>query len=361
MSIKSKLVIVGLSGGVDSSVAALRLLQEGFQVEGLFMKNWDEEDEDTHCPAAEDLTYAQKVCDQLQIPLHTVNFSNIYWDNVFEHFLAEYRSGRTPNPDVLCNREIKFKTFLNYALQLGADYIATGHYAQIFFDTASHDYKLYKGIDVNKDQSYFLYMIEQKALAKSLFPIGHLEKPKVRKIAKEAGLPTYQRKDSTGICFIGKRKFKDFLRQYMPAASGNIETVDHSVVGQHDGLMYYTLGQRQGLKIGGQRHAANAPWYVVGKDLERNVLTIAQGKDHPLLYKSTLQAEQLHWIASIPKIPFTGTAKIRYRQADEPCTIQRLEKDHCEVSFARPQRAITPGQSIVFYQENICLGGGIIL
>lgn len=356
---EAKRVIVGLSGGVDSSVAALLLLEQGFQVEGLFMKNWEEDDKDGHCPATQDLLDAQQVCDTLKIPLHTINFSQEYWDTVFEHSLDEFRLGRTPNPDILCNREIKFKSFLNYALDLGADFMATGHYARI----AAHPtgYQLHKAEDLNKDQSYFLYTLEQQALSKSLFPIGHLNKPTVRALAKKAGFPNSDKKDSTGICFIGERKFKAFLSQYMPAEPGPIETPDQKVLGQHDGLMFYTLGQRQGLGIGGRAQGKNDPWYVVGKDRARNALIVVEGDSHPLLYGQTLKAQQIHWIADIsPQTPFECTAKIRYRQIEEPATVEQHDQDTYTVSFKNPQRAITPGQSVVFYQNTVCLGGGII-
>lgn len=351
-------VVVGLSGGVDSAVAAFLLKEQGFQVEGLFMKNWEEDDSDTHCPIQKDLQDAQAVCDKLQIPLQIVNFSEDYWDKVFVNFLSEYSAGRTPNPDILCNREIKFKAFLNYAIHSGADYIATGHYAKNSFNEKT--YQLYKGDDPNKDQSYFLYALGQEALSKSLFPIGHLTKPEVRKIAKTQGFPNFDKKDSTGICFIGERKFKDFLNRYLPAKPGNIETPEGEILGRHDGLMFYTLGQRQGLKIGGKKDYAGTPWYVIEKDLNRNVLIVTQGENHEKLYSKTLVAENIHWIDS-NVIPFRCSAKIRYRQMDAPCQIEFKDANQCVVTFDAPQRAITPGQSVVFYQENLCLGGGIIL
>ena len=352
-------VIVGMSGGVDSSIAALLLLQQGYQVEGLFMKNWEEDDTEEYCSATTDLADAQSVSNQLGIKLHTVNFSTEYWDRVFAYFLEEYRSGRTPNPDILCNKEIKFKAFLDYALDIGADYIATGHYARIDHSDADH-VKMLKGCDNNKDQSYFLYTLGQQQLSKSLFPVGELEKPVVRKLAKEAGFDTATKKDSTGICFIGERKFKDFLQRFIPAQPGEIVTPEGDVIGEHQGLMYYTLGQRQGLGIGGLKAASDEPWFVVAKDLENNHLIAGQGHQHPLLLKKQLQASQLHWVAGkAPADNFTCKAKIRYRQAEESCQVQ-IVNQQAIVCFDQQQRAITPGQSIVFYENEVCLGGGII-
>ncbi len=352
-------VIVGMSGGVDSSVAALLLLQQGYQVEGLFMKNWEEDDTEEYCSATTDLADAQSVSDQLGIKLHTVNFSTEYWDRVFAYFLEEYRSGRTPNPDILCNKEIKFKAFLDYALEIGADYIATGHYARI-----NHAYtnqiQMLKGCDNNKDQSYFLYTLGQKQLSKSFFPVGELKKSVVRKLAKEAGFDTATKKDSTGICFIGERKFKDFLQRFIPAQPGEIVTPEGEIIGEHQGLMYYTLGQRQGLGIGGLKTATDEPWFVVAKDLENNYLIAGQGHQHPLLLKKQLYASQLHWVVgTAPADHFTCKAKIRYRQAEESCQVQIINQQAI-VCFDQQQRAITPGQSIVFYDKEICLGGGII-
>lgn len=351
--------MIGMSGGVDSSVAALLLLEQGYQVEGLFMKNWEEDDTREHCTAEEDLKDATSVCQQLSIPLHTVNFSAEYWDRVFEYFLAEYRAGRTPNPDVMCNKEIKFKAFLDYALELGADLIATGHYARI--DRQDSQLKMLKGVDHNKDQTYFLYTLGQEQLGKSLFPIGELEKSEVRRLATQHGFSNHAKKDSTGICFIGERNFREFLQRYLPAQPGEIRTPDGEVIGEHQGLMYYTLGQRQGLGIGGKQDAGEEPWYVVDKDLQHNILVAAQGQDHPLLYRSELDAIDLHWVAGRPPaVPLQCQAKSRYRQPDQPCTITRLEDNCCHVIFSTPQRAITPGQSVVFYQRDECLGGGII-
>ncbi len=351
--------IVGLSGGVDSSVAALVLVEQGHDVSGLFMKNWEEDDTESYCAAAQDASDAEAVCQKLGIPFQKINFAAEYWDRVFEYFLAEYRAGRTPNPDILCNREIKFKAFLDYALTQGADYIATGHYARIA--KTHNEYQLLKGIDINKDQSYFLYTLGQPALSKSLFPVGELTKPTVRKIAKKHGLKTYDKKDSTGICFIGERKFKDFLQRYLPAQPGTIKTDEGKIIGEHQGLMYYTLGQRQGLGIGGQKNALEQPWYVVKKDMSKNELIVAQGHDHPSLYAKNLHCRQLHWVAGNPPGKnFTASAKIRYRASDQPCHVKEMARDELQVRFDQPQWAITPGQSIVFYQGEICLGGGVI-
>lgn len=351
----SKKIIVGMSGGVDSSVTAFLLKEQGFHVEGAFMKNWEEDDTETFCPASADMADAQAVCDSLQIELHRVNFASEYWERVFTYFLDEYRAGRTPNPDILCNKEIKFKAFLAFAKQRGADLIATGHYARI------QQSQLLKGLDPNKDQSYFLHALSAEQLSQSLFPIGELTKETVRDMAKKAGLNNHAKKDSTGICFIGEKKFKDFLNNYLPAQAGNIETIEGEVIGTHDGLMFHTIGQRQGLKIGGIKNKPEAPWYVAAKDLQRNVLIVVQG-EHPRLYTKSLIAEQLHWINSPPsQFPLAVTAKTRYRQADQPCIIEPLTTQQYRVTFSQPQRAITPGQSVVFYQDAICLGGGIIV
>ncbi len=351
-------VIVGMSGGVDSSVSALLLQQQGYHVEGLFMKNWEEDDGTEYCTAREDLADAQAVAEKLGIKLHTANFAAEYWDNVFEHFLAEYQAGRTPNPDILCNREIKFRAFLDYALTLGADYIATGHYVRRQ-QSADHTLLL-KGLDANKDQSYFLHAVGEQELARALFPIGELQKNAVREIAAEHNLITHDKKDSTGICFIGERRFKDFLARYLPAQPGVMENNEGAVLGQHQGLMYHTLGQRQGLGIGGVSGAEGA-WYVADKDLERNVLVVVQGNDHPRLFKHGLRARQLYWIDTDgPALPLRCRAKTRYRQADQDCLVRPLATGGIEVVFDQPQRAVTPGQSVVFYQGDVCLGGGII-
>lgn len=355
-----KKVIVGMSGGVDSSVSAWLLQQQGYQVEGLFMKNWEEDDGEEYCTAADDLADAQAVCDKLGIKLHKINFAAEYWDNVFEHFLEEYKAGRTPNPDILCNKEIKFKAFLEFAADdLGADYIATGHYVR----RADVDGKsqLLRGLDGNKDQSYFLYTLSHQQIAQSLFPVGELEKPEVRRIAEELDLVTAKKKDSTGICFIGERKFRDFLGRYLPAQPGAIETVDGQVVGEHQGLMYHTLGQRKGLGIGGLKESNDDPWYVVDKDVARNRLIVAQGADHPRLISVGLIAQQLHWVDRQPiAAPLRCTVKTRYRQTDIPCEIVPRGDDRIEVRFDAPVAAVTPGQSAVFYLGDVCLGGGII-
>ncbi|MBU2863223.1 tRNA 2-thiouridine(34) synthase MnmA [Reinekea forsetii] len=351
-------VIVGMSGGVDSSVTAALLLEAGYQVEGLFMKNWDEDDGTEYCTAKEDLADAQAVSDKLGIHLHTANFASEYWDNVFEHFLEEYKAGRTPNPDILCNREIKFKAFLDYAMALGADKIATGHYTRTH--TVDGRAQLLRGLDNNKDQSYFLHAVGHSQLEKTLFPVGELEKPAVRAIAEKYQLATAKKKDSTGICFIGERRFSDFLKQYIPAQPGDIQTESGDVIGQHQGLMYYTIGQRQGLGIGGTKYG-EAPWFVSAKDLENNRLIVVQGTDNESLFTNHLSLSNIYWVdEKEPELPITVFCKHRYRQPDQTCTLTKLENGQFQVDFEVPQRAITAGQSAVFYDGEVCLGGGVI-
>ena len=352
-------IAIGLSGGVDSSVSAYLLKQQGFDVVGIFMKNWEEDDTDSFCPAAQDREDAQKVAEKLSIPFHAINFAAEYWDHVFEYFLQEYQAGRTPNPDILCNKEIKFKAFLNYAKTLGCDKIATGHYAQL--RDHNGEFQLLRAHDLNKDQTYFLYTLQQAQLAKSIFPVGHLLKPEVRKIAEAQGFENAKKKDSTGICFIGERKFKDFLERYLPAKPGLIVSAEGKVLGEHQGLMYYTIGQRQGIGIGGVKGAEHQPWFVAQKDLKQNQLIVVEGHDHPLLYQDHLHAKDLHWVQGhAPVKEFDCTAKIRYRQQDAACHIT-MKDDVMMVQFSEPQWAITPGQSIVLYQDEVCLGGGVII
>ncbi|WP_268992926.1 tRNA 2-thiouridine(34) synthase MnmA [Psychrobacter sp. I-STPA10] len=367
-----KRVIVGMSGGVDSSVSAVLLQQAGFAVEGLFMKNWEEDDGTEYCTAMEDLADAQAVCDKIGIKLHTANFAMEYWDRVFEHFLAEYKAGRTPNPDILCNKEIKFKAFLDYAITLGADFIATGHYTRRSVsynnDEGRQVAQLLRGLDNNKDQSYFLHAVGGDKIAKTLFPVGELEKPEVRRIAEQHKLATAKKKDSTGICFIGERRFKDFLQQYLPAQKGDIYTDDGIKIGTHDGLMYYTLGQRGGIGIGGVKDRPEEPWFVLAKDLENNRLIVGQGHEHPMMMSQTLTAEQCDWVENIaPNAIFSNeglicTAKTRYRQPDQTCKVFATNDSGSEIQviFDAPQRAVTPGQSAVFYINEVCLGGGVI-
>lgn len=353
-------IIVGMSGGVDSSVTALLLQQQGYEVHGVFMQNWEEDGQDPYCNANEDLQDVLSICERLNIPLQKICFTAEYWEKVFKLFLDGYAAGYTPNPDILCNKEIKFKAFLDYAIAHGADFIATGHYARIHQENGRH--QLLKGLDASKDQSYFLYTLQQSQLAHSLFPLGALEKKTVRLMANTAQFKNHAKKDSTGICFIGERKFKDFLSEYLLARPGPIETMEGKIIGQHQGLMFYTLGQRQGLGIGGQRDTQNMPWYVLDKDMKRNVLLVGQSHDHPRLFKRQLICHQLSWVnGAPPPMPLSTTAKTRYRQTESHCIVQQITQDQCEVTFEQPQWAITPGQSVVFYQGEVCLGGGVII
>jgi tRNA-specific 2-thiouridylase len=357
----SKHIIVGMSGGVDSSVTALTLQEQGHKVTGLFMKNWEEDDGTEYCTAMQDLADAQQVADTLGIELKTVNFAAEYWDQVFEVFLSEFKAGRTPNPDILCNKHVKFKAFLEYAINdLGAEYIATGHYARVAEQDG--EFQLLKGLDPNKEQSYFLYAMGQKALSRTLFPIGHLHKPEIRAMADSAGFANSRKKDSTGICFIGERKFKEFLQRYLPHQPGEMRTPEGKYIAKHHGLMYYTLGQRQGLGIGGVKDAPDEPWFVLEKDLDNNILVVGQGHDHPLMLHNTLEAGQLDWCGSQPLTEtIRCAAKTRYRQPDQDCVVEPLDDgSRVKVSFDQAQRAITPGQSVVFYSAEVCLGGGII-
>lgn len=354
-------VVVGMSGGVDSSVTALLLKQQGYDVIGIFMKNWDDTDEFGHCTAEEDSEDVRRVCDQIGIPYYTVNFERQYYDKVFTYFLDEYKRGRTPNPDVMCNREIKFGDFLKKALELDADYLATGHYARVE-RSADGTTKLLRGVDQGKDQTYFLSALNQEQLGKAMFPIGHLPKPEVRRIAEEAGLHTAKKKDSTGVCFIGERNFKEFLSGYLPARPGDMVDIrTGEKKGRHDGLMYYTLGQRQGLGIGGSGTGSGEPWFVADKDLKNNVLYVVQGESHPSLYSESLIASGLNWILPMDTSkPVTCTAKFRYRQPDQGVTVTMREDGTALVAFDKPQKAVTPGQAVVFYDGEVCLGGGTI-
>ncbi len=352
-------IIVGISGGVDSSVAALLLREQGYDVEGLFMKNWEEQLPGGECMWEADIEDAMQICDRLDIPINTVDLANDYWDKVFSNFLEEYKRGRTPNPDVLCNQEIKFSAFLTHATNLGAKKIATGHYA-CATEVNGH-FQLRKGLDNNKDQSYFLCRLNQEQLNLSLFPIGEFEKHEVRELAKKAGFQTHDKKDSTGICFVGERPFREFLSRYLPEKMGEIQTPDGKVIGQHNGVFYYTLGQRQGLGIGGVQGAPDSPWYIYKKDIENNILFAVQGHDHELLHSQRLTTTDINWVSGLAhNAPFRCAAKTRYRQAAQACTIARIEDDSYSVTFDNAQRAVTPGQFVVFYDRDICLGGGII-
>ena len=352
-------IVVGMSGGVDSAVAALLAKRAGHDVVALFMKNWEDDDDGEHCTTREDLVDAVAAAEKIGIDIEAVNFSAEYKERVFASFLAEYRAGRTPNPDVLCNAEIKFKAFLDHALALGAEKIATGHYARVEERDGRH--VLLKGLDPGKDQSYFLHRLTQAQLARTLFPVGHLTKGEVRRIAREAGLPNHAKRDSTGICFIGERPFREFLSRYLPREPGPMVTPEGSRVGEHVGLTFYTIGQRQGLGIGGRRDAQGTPWYVAGKDLAANTLTVVQGHDHPLLMRERLVAQDASWVAgNAPAAEGALAAKTRYRQADAACAMHGEGGESFELAFATPQWAVTPGQSAVVYRGDECLGGGII-
>ncbi len=350
-------VVVGMSGGVDSSVAALLLKREGHEVVGLFMKNWQDDDDDEYCSTRQDLVDAAAAADVIGIDLEAVNFSAEYKDRVFAEFLREYSAGRTPNPDVLCNAEIKFKAFLDHAMRLGAEKIATGHYARVAKKDERHE--LLRGKDAGKDQSYFLHRLNQGQLSRVLFPVGHLKKSEVRRIALEAGLPNHAKKDSTGICFIGERPFREFLNRYLPRKPGPMRTPEGKTLGEHIGLAFYTIGQRKGIGVGGTSGGAGAPWYVAEKRLDTNELIVVQGHDHPLLLKKTLEAEDPSWVSG--RAPDRGpySAKTRYRQADASCVLKLLDGE-IKVDFAAPQWAVTPGQSVVLYDGEVCLGGGVI-
>src|SRR5689334_11378724 len=351
-------IVVGLSGGVDSAVAALLLERAGHDVVGLFMKNWEDDDDDEHCSTREDLVDAVAAAETIGIEVEAVNFAAEYRERVFASFLAEYRAGRTPNPDVMCNAEIKFKAFLDHALALGAQKIATGHYARVEERDGRH--VLLKGADPSKDQSYFLHRLTQAQLSRTMFPVGHLHKSEVRRIARESGLPNHAKRDSTGICFIGERPFREFLSRYLPREPGPMVTADGERVGEHQGLMYYTIGQRQGLGIGGRREGAGDPWYVAGKDLGRNTLLVVQGHDHAMLMRKRLAAADASWVSGDAPGAGAFAAKTRYRQADSACELVRSGDDAFELEFDAPQWAVTPGQSAVLYRGEVCLGGGII-
>ncbi len=352
-------IVVGMSGGVDSSVAALLLKRAGFEVIGLFMKNWEDDDDDEYCSTRQDLIDCASVADIIGIDLEVVNFAAEYKDRVFAEFLREYSAGRTPNPDVLCNAEIKFRAFLDHAVALGAERIATGHYAQV--GHVEGRFELRKAGDGTKDQSYFLHRLDQAQLARTMFPLGRLKKTEVRRIAKEAGLPNFAKRDSTGICFIGERPFREFLNRYVPRKPGIMRTSEGRVVGEHIGLAFYTIGQRKGIGLGGVKGAAEEAWYVAAKEMEKNELVVVQGHDHPLLLRRSLEARDLAWVSGGPPKGEGGyTAKTRYRQADAPCHVARLAPDELDIDFEAPQWAVTPGQSVVLYNGEVCLGGGVI-
>jgi tRNA-specific 2-thiouridylase len=352
-------IVVGLSGGVDSSVAAWLLKQQGHDVVGVFMKNWEDDDDEEYCSSREDWVDAVSVADVLGIEIEQVNFAAEYRDRVFAHFLREYEAGRTPNPDVLCNSEIKFAAFLDHALKLGADRIATGHYAGV--REVDGLWQLLKGEDGAKDQSYFLHRLTQAQLAKSVFPLATMTKREVRAIAQREGIPTYAKKDSTGICFIGERPFREFLERYLPRTPGVIRSADGKAIGEHQGVAYYTIGQRSGLKIGGQPEGSGEPWFVAAKDPRTNELIVVQGHDHPLLLRDTVEIADAHWISgSDPHTHWVYAAKTRYRQDDAPCSIDWIREGRARIAFAEPQWAPTPGQYAVVYESKVCLGGGVI-
>jgi tRNA-specific 2-thiouridylase len=351
-------VVVGMSGGVDSAVAALLLKRAGWDVVGLFMKNWEDDDDDEYCSTRQDLIDAAAAADVIGIDLEAVNFSAEYKDRVFADFLREYAAGRTPNPDVLCNAEIKFRAFLDHAMRLGASKIATGHYARTGF--SENRFQLLRGNDTAKDQSYFLHRLNQEQLARVMFPVGALKKPEVRRLALEAGLPNHAKKDSTGICFIGERPFREFLNRYLPKVPGPIKTPEGRVLGEHVGLAFYTIGQRKGIGIGGMAKTKAGAWYVADKRLESNELIVVQDHDHPLLMKKALSASDASWVAGAPPEKKNATAKTRYRQPDAPCSLERVVESEIRVGFEAPQWAVTPGQSVVLYEGEACLGGGII-
>ena len=360
--LKNKRVVLGMSGGVDSSVAAILLKEQGYEVIGVFMKNWEEKDDNGNCMAEEDYKDVIAVAEQLDIPYYSVNFVKEYWDKVFTYFLDEYKKGRTPNPDVMCNKEIKFKAFLDYAMKLGADYVATGHYARILHEEKNGKIKsvMLRGIDDNKDQTYFLCQLTQEQLEKVLFPIGEYTKPQIREIAEKYNLATAKKKDSTGICFIGERDFNEFLSKYLPAKGGNIVNTEGKILGKHNGLMYYTIGQRKGIGIGNTIEGTGEPWFVVDKNLETNELIVTQG-DKSVLYSKGLIATDFNFI-NIEDIefPMECTVKFRYRQFDSKATIKKLSDEKYEVLFDEPQKAVTPGQIVVAYKDEVCLGGGVI-
>ena len=352
-------IVVGLSGGVDSAVTAWLLKQAGHEVIGVFMKNWEADDLEDDCPIAQDYRDVLAIAEVLGIEVELVNFSREYQDRVFAYFLAEYQAGRTPNPDVLCNAEIKFKAFLDHAMKMGADFIATGHYARLEGESPAR--QLLKAADANKDQSYFLYRLQQHQISRALFPLGELPKPKVRELARQANIPVAEKKDSTGICFIGERPFREFLQRYMPIQPGDMVTPEGKLMGRHQGLMFHTLGQRKGLGIGGVKGGEEGePWFAAGKNLTRNELIVVQGHDHPLLLSTRLQAADLSWIGSPPEAGRRYSAKTRYRQQDAACEVQALSDSTMTLCFDQSQWAVTPGQSVVLYDGNVCLGGGVI-